>query len=124
MQRRHHLAHRPFNRPRYDLLPVPDATGQPIPCTVAGHYADGTAFTTSSSFPLQGRDFYDLSRCTATTLRIDLLNTAAQNLMVTAGSTEVTNHAAYRMAIYETDVNQSNSANDLNLYTLQGLPAI
>jgi hypothetical protein len=97
------------------------ASAQRIPCTAIGAYADGTTFNTASTFPLTGRDFYDLSRCTGTTLRIDLLNNAAQNLMVTAGTTEVTNHAAYRMAIYETAVNQGNSANDLNLYALQGL---
>ena len=100
---------------------VTPSTTQRIPCTGSGTYADGTAFTSSSTFPLTGRDFYDLSRCTGVTLRIDLLNTAAQNLMDTANTTEATNHVAYRMAIYETDVNQTNAANDLNLYTLQPL---
>jgi Flp pilus assembly protein TadG len=94
---------------------------QKIQCTVNGNYADGTAFTTASFFPLTGRDNYDLSRCLGVTLRIDLLNTAAQNLMDTATTTATNDHATYRMAIYETDVNQANSANDLNLYTLQPL---
>src|SRR6202030_3680466 len=89
--------------------------------TVSGAYADGTTFTTSSTFPETGRDFYDLSRCTGTTLRIDLLNTAAQNLMDTATTTAANDHASYRMAIYETNFNQANPANDLNLYTLQAL---
>jgi Flp pilus assembly protein TadG len=97
------------------------ASAQRIPCTVAGTYANGTTFTTSSTFPLTGHDLYDLSRCTGTTLRIDLLNTAAQNLMDTASTTEATNHAAYRMAIDLTDVNQTNAANDLTLYTLEPL---
>jgi hypothetical protein len=97
------------------------ASAQRIPCAVAGTYADGTAFTTSSNFPLTGRDFYDLSRCTGTTLRIDLLNAAAQSLMDTATTTEASNHAAYRMAIDLTDVNQTNPANDLSLYTLEPL---
>jgi Flp pilus assembly protein TadG len=97
------------------------SSAQKIPCTSSGTYGDHTAFTSSSTFPLTGRDFYDLSRCTGVTLRIDLLNTAAQNLMDTATTTEASNHAAYRMAIYETDVNQANPANDLNLYTLEPL---
>jgi Flp pilus assembly protein TadG len=97
------------------------ASNARIPCSVAGHYADGTAFTTSSNFPLTGRDFYDLTRCTGVTLRIDLLNTAAQNLMDTASTTAANDHAAYRMAIYLTDYNQATPANDLNLYNLQPL---
>jgi Flp pilus assembly protein TadG len=94
---------------------------QRIQCTVNGAYADGTTFTTASFFPETGRDNYDLSRCLNVTLRIDLLNTAAQNLMDTAATTAVNDHATYRMAIYLTDFNQANPANDLNLYTLQPL---
>jgi Flp pilus assembly protein TadG len=94
---------------------------QQIQCQTNGNYADGTAFTTSSTFPETGRDNYDLSRCLNVTLRIDLLNTAVQNLMTTAASAETTYNTTYKMALYETDVNQSNSANDLNLYTLQSL---
>jgi len=100
---------------------VVQTNSQRVPCTIAGTYADGTKFTTSSTFPLTGRDFYDLSRCTNTTLRIDLLNAAAQSLMDTASTTEASNHAAYRMAIDLTDVNQTNTANDLSLYTLEPL---
>jgi hypothetical protein len=110
------------------------ATGQPtsvcqfltpsyaqIPCTTSGAYADGVTFNTSSTFPETGRDNYDLSRCIGVTLRIDLLRTAVQNLMSTAASTEATNKASYQMALYETDTNQANSNNDLNLYTLQSM---
>ncbi|MFI4980040.1 MAG: TadE/TadG family type IV pilus assembly protein [Nevskiales bacterium] len=100
---------------------VTPTTFQKIPCTGAGTYADGTTFTSSSTFPLTGRDYYDLTRCAGVTLRIDLLNSAAQNLMDTATTTATNDHATYRMAIYETDVNQANPANDLNLYTLQPL---
>jgi Flp pilus assembly protein TadG len=100
---------------------VTQTPNQQIPCTTSGEYADGTAFTTSSTFPETGRDNYDLSRCTGTTLRIDLLNAAAQSLMDTASTTEATNNAAYRVAIYLTDENQTNPANDLSLYTLEPL---
>jgi hypothetical protein len=96
-------------------------TYQPIPCTTAGTDADGTAFTTSSTFPETGRDNYDLTRCAGITLRIDLLNNAAQSLMQTAYTTEQNDHAAYKMAIYLTDVNQANAANDLTLDELQTL---
>ncbi|MEJ0065763.1 MAG: pilus assembly protein TadG-related protein [Caulobacteraceae bacterium] len=59
-------------------------TYQQIHCTASGAYADGTTFSVGSTFPETGRDNYDLSRCLGVTLRIDLLNTAAQNLMTTA----------------------------------------
>ncbi|HEY1750844.1 MAG TPA: Tad domain-containing protein [Caulobacteraceae bacterium] len=94
---------------------------RPVPCTTSGAYADGTSFTASSTFPEAGRDFYDLSRCLDVTLRIDLLNTAAQNLMTTAGSMATTYKTTYRMALYLTNMNQATAANDLNLYTLQSL---
>ena len=91
--------------------------GKAIPCTVNGNYADGTAFTTASTFPKTGRDNYDLSRCLGVTLRSDLVNQAAQNLMTVAATTEVNNLAKYRMALFETANNSE--ANPLNLYTLQ-----
>jgi Flp pilus assembly protein TadG len=97
-----------------------NASGGPIACTTNGSYADGTTFTTSSNFPVTGRDNYDLSCCLNVTLRIDLLRTAVQNLVTTAGTTETTDNATYGMALYETDVNQTNSSNDLSLYTLLG----
>jgi Flp pilus assembly protein TadG len=98
-----------------------NAAGQAIPCTVNGAYADGTTFTTASTFPKTGRDNYDLSRCLGVTLRSDLVNNAAQNLMTTAATTEANDLAKYRMAIFETDYN--NQANPLNLYALQAVTA-
>ena len=50
-----------------------------------------------------GEDNYALARNLGVTLRIDLLNQATQNLMSTAQSTETTNDASYRMAIYTFD---------------------
>ncbi len=50
-----------------------------------------------------GEDNYALARNLGVTLRIDLLRQAAQNLMTTAQSTENTNTASYRMAIYTFD---------------------
>jgi Flp pilus assembly protein TadG len=94
---------------------------QKISCAVSGNYADGTSFTAGSKFPETGRDNYDLSRCLGVILRIDLLNNAAQNLMTTAASMATSYHTTYRMALYLTDKNQANAANDLNLYTLQSL---
>ncbi len=46
-----------------------------------------------------GEDNYALARNLSVTLRIDLLNQAAQNLMDSAQSTESSNNASYRMAI-------------------------
>jgi Flp pilus assembly protein TadG len=94
------------------------ANWQQIPCAANGSYADGTTFTTSSTFPETGRDNYDLSRCLGVVLRIDLLNQATQNLMTSAAQMETTYKTTYRMALYLTDFNQANSANDTNLYTL------
>jgi Flp pilus assembly protein TadG len=90
-------------------------SGKAINCTAAGKYADGA--TIGATFPTTGRDNYDLSRCLGVTLRIDLVNTAAQNLMTTAATTETNNLAKYRMALFETAYN--NQANPLNLYLLQ-----
>ncbi len=52
-----------------------------------------------------GIDNYSLARSLGVTLRIDLVNTATQNLMTTATNTEAQNHAAYRAAIYTMDYN-------------------
>jgi Flp pilus assembly protein TadG len=52
-----------------------------------------------------GEDNYTLARNLGVTMRIDLVNTATQNLMTTAQSTESQNHAAYRAAIYTMDYN-------------------
>ena len=40
---------------------------------------------------------------------------------VAASTAPANDHATYQMAIYLTDVNQANPANDLNLYQLQSL---
>lgn len=50
-------------------------------------------------------DLYTLARNNSVTLRIDLVSQAAQNLMSTAQTTESTNNASYRMAIYSFDLN-------------------
>ena len=47
-----------------------------------------------------GEDNYALARNLGVTLRMDLVQQAAQNLMGTASSTETTNGASYRMGIY------------------------
>jgi len=104
--------------------PITGGTPSRIVCTVSGVYWDGTSFSAGSLFPETGRDNYDLSRCLGVTLRIDLLRTAVQNLTNTAGQTELTDNAAYQMALYETDTNQSNPSNDLNVYTLQSLTPV
>jgi Flp pilus assembly protein TadG len=52
-----------------------------------------------------GEDNYTLARNLGVTLRIDLVNTATQNLMTTAQSTENQNHAVYRAGIYTMDYN-------------------
>ncbi|MGA3302783.1 MAG: pilus assembly protein TadG-related protein [Methylovirgula sp.] len=48
-------------------------------------------------------DNYQLARNLGVTLRIDLVGTAAQNLMTQAQSTETTTNATYRMALYSFD---------------------
>jgi len=45
-------------------------------------------------------DYYGLARSLGVTLRMDLLRQATQNLMTTAQSTQNTNNAHYRSAIY------------------------
>jgi Flp pilus assembly protein TadG len=101
-----------------------NASGGQIACTTNGSYADGTSFTTGSYFPVTGRDNYDLSRCLGVTLRMDLLRDAIQSLVNTAGQMETSDNATYKMALYETDTNQLNSSNDLNLYTLQSMTTV
>jgi hypothetical protein len=102
-----------------DLGAFRTAGGAQISCAASGAYTDGTAFSAGAKFPSTGRDNYDLSRCLGVTLRIDLLRGAVQNLMKIAVQTEKTNNATYRMALFETDTNQANAANDLELYPLQ-----
>ena len=59
---------------------------------------------------LQGKvdqtiDNYQLARNLGVTLRMDLLTAATSNLMTTAQTTEASNDAQYRMAIYTFDIN-------------------
>lgn len=70
----------------------------------------GCAFGCHEAHPSQdnlgnpgGEDNYTLARNLGVTLRIDLVNQAAQNLMSSAQSTETSNNASYRMAIYTFD---------------------
>jgi hypothetical protein len=50
-------------------------------------------------------DNYQLARNLGVTLRMDLLTAATSNLMTTAQTTESSNNAKYRMAIYTFDIN-------------------
>jgi Flp pilus assembly protein TadG len=52
-----------------------------------------------------GEDNYALARNLGVTLRIDMITTAAQNLMSTAASLMTSNNATYRAAIYTFDIN-------------------
>lgn len=70
----------------------------------------GCAFACHQSNPApdnlgnpHGEDNYALARALGVTLRVDLLNQAAQNLMTTAKTTETANNAVYRMATYSFD---------------------
>lgn len=57
-----------------------------------------------------GEDNYTLAKNLGVTLRMDLLRTAAQNLMTQAQSTETSTGATYRMAIYTFDYAFNNIA--------------
>jgi Flp pilus assembly protein TadG len=67
------------------------------------HYISGNNSPQSGLGNPSGVDNYALARSLGVTLRIDLLNEAAQNLMATALSTEKGNDASYRAAIYTFD---------------------
>jgi hypothetical protein len=75
-------------------------------CAFACHETNPTAQDVAGN--PNGEDNYALARSLGVTLRIDLVNTATQNLMTTAQSTETQNHAAYRTAIYTMDYNFTN----------------
>jgi Flp pilus assembly protein TadG len=87
-------------------------TSQQGGCAFACHQSDTTSSGATTDVkgnptdPSTGHpmDNYALARSLSVTLRIDLLNQAAQDLMTTAQSTETQNHAVYRMAIYTFDV--------------------
>jgi hypothetical protein len=97
------------------------ADGGDIKCATSGVYADATTFDAGATFPRAGRDNYDLAHCLGVALRIDLVRDAVRNLVKTAAKAEEADGAAYRMALFETDTNQPNPANDLDLHTLQPL---
>jgi len=58
-----------------------------------------------------GEDNYALARALNVTMRIDLLASAAANLMTTAQDTEEGNNASYQMAIYSFDTGVNNIQN-------------
>lgn len=66
-------------------------------------YCNSTTCGLSGTGNPGGEDNYALARAKGVTLRIDLLNQAAQNLMATALTTEEGNDATYRAAIYSFD---------------------
>ena len=75
----------------------------------------GCAFACHQSNPAKdnlgnpnGEDNYALARALGVVLRIDNLNTAAQNLMTTAKQTEAANNATYRLATYSFDTGFNN----------------
>lgn len=86
-----------------DIDTMVSHTSQQGGCAFACHETNPTA-TDVKGNP-GGEDNYTLARNLGVTLRIDLVNTATQNLMTTAQSTETQNHAAYRTAIYTMDYN-------------------
>ena len=63
------------------------------------YHCDATSCSVPGTGNPGGEDNYALARALGVTLRIDLLQQAAQNLMSTAQSTENSNQASYRMAI-------------------------
>ena len=67
------------------------------------HYVAGNNNAQQGLGNSNNGDNYSLARSLGVTLRIDLLNQAAQNLMVTAQSMERGNNASYRAAIYTFD---------------------
>jgi Flp pilus assembly protein TadG len=67
--------------------------------TMVAHTPDQCAFGCHES-DTSPNDYYGLARSLGVTLRMDLLRQATQNLMATAQSTQTSNNAAYRAAIY------------------------
>ena len=78
---------------------IQTGTGSPL-CTASNNYKYCSLSGTGNP---AGEDNYALARALGVTLRIDLLDQAAQNLMATAQTTERGNNAAYRVAIYTFD---------------------
>jgi Flp pilus assembly protein TadG len=67
--------------------------------TMVSHTPDQCAFACHES-DTSPNDYYGLARGLGVTLRMDLLAQATQNLMATAQTTQTTNNATYRAAIY------------------------
>ncbi len=96
----------------------PDGSG----CAFACHQTNPAADARSGSNPYGlnnpgGEDNYTLARNLGLTLRIDLLRTAALNLITTAQNKEKQNAANYRMGFYSFDVNFN------TLQSLTNIPA-
>ena len=97
----------------------PPSGGSSCGCGFACHetnpagdtHCNKTACNLSGLGNTGGVDNYQLSKNLGVTLRIDNLRLAAQNLMTTAQSTENSNNATYRMAIYTYDVAFNNGKN-------------
>jgi Flp pilus assembly protein TadG len=89
-----------------DINTMVSNTSQQSGCAFACHESNPSGSDNKGN--PNGEDNYTLARNLGVTLRIDLVNTATQNLMSTAQSTEDQNHAAYRTAIYTMDYNTNN----------------
>lgn len=66
------------------------------------HWINSTTTASGLGNP-GGEDNYALAHALGVTLRIDLLNTATQNLMSVAQTTETNNNTTYRVALYTMD---------------------
>ncbi|MGP0061703.1 MAG: TadE/TadG family type IV pilus assembly protein [Beijerinckiaceae bacterium] len=73
-------------------------------CAFACHESNPSGENPALGNP-HGEDNYTLARNLGVTLRIDMITTAAQNLMTTAANLMTSNNASYRAAIYTFDVN-------------------
>jgi Flp pilus assembly protein TadG len=69
-------------------------------CAFGCHEYDPAADSLGNPY---GEDNYALARALGVTLRLDLVNTATQNLMTTAQTTATQNNTTYRAAIYTMD---------------------
>jgi Flp pilus assembly protein TadG len=83
-----------------DINTMVNATPQQGGCAFGCHESNPAADNLGNP---NGEDNYALANSLGVTLRITLLQQAAQNLMTTAQTTEATNTASYRMAIYTFD---------------------
>ncbi|MFI4973832.1 MAG: pilus assembly protein TadG-related protein [Caulobacterales bacterium] len=89
-----------------DIDTMVAATGRQGGCAFGCHESNPSGSDNAGN--PNGEDNYTLARNLGLTLRIDLVNTATQNLMTTAQNTESRNGAAYRTAIYTMDYNFTN----------------